>query len=66
MNSHDISDAKNPDLRASLAALRRASHMARVTAMKTGTNIVIVKDGQMVRIPAEELRRRVEATIHNR
>jgi len=57
MNTKDISTAKDPDLRASLVALRRASQMARRTAIQTGTNLVVVKDGQMIRIPADELRR---------
>jgi hypothetical protein len=65
MSTHDISTAKDPDLRTSLVALRRASQMARRTAIQTGTNIVIVKDGHMVRIPAEELRRQLETPIHH-
>lgn len=57
MTPQDLSKAKNPDLRASLAAMRRAAEMARKTAIQTGTDIVIVKDGKPVRITAEELRR---------
>ena len=55
MNKKDISTAKDPDLRGSLPALRRASEQARKTAIQTGTNLVLVKDGQTVRIPAERL-----------
>jgi hypothetical protein len=62
MKTKDISTAKDPDLRTSLGALRRASQMARRTAIQTGTNLVIVKDGRLVRIPAEELRRQAEAS----
>jgi hypothetical protein len=57
MSAQDISKAKDPDLRASLAALQRAASLARETAMQTNTNIVIVEDGKLVRISAEELRR---------
>ena len=57
MTQQELSQAKNPDLRASLAAMRRAAEMARNTAIQTNTEIVIVKDGKPVRIPAEELRK---------
>lgn len=61
MNVKDISNAKDPDLRASLDALRRAAQQARKTAIQTETNLVIVKDGQLKRISADELRRQAEA-----
>lgn len=57
MTEQELSKAKNPDLRASLAAMRRAAEMARSTAIQTNTEIVIVKDGKPVRITAEELRK---------
>ena len=57
MTQMDISKARNPDLRASLAAMRRAAAMARQTAIQTDTGIVIVRDGKPVLISAEELRR---------
>ena len=57
MTQRDLSNAKNPDLRASLAAMRRAAAMARSTAIQTNTEIVIVKDGKPVHITAEELRK---------
>ena len=50
MKTKDISEAKDPDLRASMAALQRAALQARKTAIQTGTNLVIVKDGQLLRI----------------
>ena len=56
MNEGDISNAKNPDLRPSQEALRRAAELARQTAIQTDTDLIIVKDGRMVRIPAAELR----------
>lgn len=57
MTEQELSKAKNPDLRASLAAMRRAADMARRTAIQTNTEIVIVKDGKPVRVTAEELRK---------
>jgi len=60
MKAKDISEAKDPDLRASMAALQRAALQARKTAIQTGTNLVIVKDGQLLRISAEELSQQTE------
>lgn len=57
MMRRDLSEAKNPDLRGSLAAMRRAAEMARQIAIQTNTEIVIVQDGKPVHITAEELRR---------
>ncbi|MDR0842126.1 MAG: hypothetical protein LBP68_01750 [Acidobacteriota bacterium] len=57
MKPRDISTAKNPDLRASLAAMQRAAMLARKTAIQTETSIVIARDGQLVHVSAEELRR---------
>ena len=56
MTQQELSKARNPDLRASLAAMRRAAELARQTAMQTNTAIVVVLDGKLVRIPAEQLR----------
>jgi hypothetical protein len=61
MTQQELSKAKNPDLRASLAAIRRAAEMARRTAIQTNTEIVIVKDGKPVRVTAEELRKEQRA-----
>jgi hypothetical protein len=52
----DISEAKDPDLRNSMTALRRAAELARETAIRTDTDIVVVKDGRLVSIPAQVLR----------
>jgi imidazolonepropionase-like amidohydrolase len=54
--ARDISEAKDPDLRNSLAAMQRAAQMARKIAIQTNTGIVVVSDGKIVRITAEELR----------
>lgn len=61
MKLQDISQARNPDLRASLAALRRAAALARKTAIDTDTELVVVREGRIVRIPAETLRREATA-----
>lgn len=60
MTTGDISNAKNPDLRASQAALRRAAELARQTAIQTDTDLIIVKDGKTVRIPAAVLREQTQ------
>jgi hypothetical protein len=57
MTQRDLSQAKNPDLRASLAAMQRAAEMARQTAIQTDTALVVVQDGKLKRITAEELRK---------
>ena len=56
MTQKELSKAKNPDLRASLVAIKRAAQLARKVAMQTDTAIIVVKDGKLVRIPAEQLR----------
>ena len=60
MKTKDISEAKDPDLRASMAALQRASLLARKTAIQTDTHLIIVKDGRLLRLSAEELRQRAK------
>ncbi len=56
MKTRDIAEAKSPDLRNALAAMRRAAEMARQTAIQTNTGIIMVKDGKIVHISAQELR----------
>jgi len=55
MNADNVAKAKDPDVRAALGALRRAAQSARKTAIQTGTHLVIVKNGRLQRISAEEL-----------
>jgi hypothetical protein len=57
MKAQDLTKARSPELRASLAAMRRAAALARKTAIQTNTDLVIVEDGKLVRIPADQLRR---------
>ena len=56
MTMKNIQEANDPDLRASAAAMSRAAAAARKTAIQTGTNLIIVKDGKLIRIPAPTLR----------
>lgn len=60
MKRKDISKASNPDLRASPAALRRAALLARKIAIETNTEIVVVRDGRIVHVSAETLRREAD------
>jgi hypothetical protein len=52
----DIQEAKDPDVRASVAAMNRAADAARKIAIQTGTDLIIVQDGKLTRIPPEILR----------
>jgi hypothetical protein len=52
----NIEEANDPDLRASFAAMKRAAEAARRTAIQTGTDLIVVKDGKITRIPAKDLR----------
>ncbi len=56
MSKTDLSRARNPDIRASLAGMKRAAALARQIAIQTNTEIVLVRDGKPVRVSAAELR----------
>lgn len=58
MTQEELWKAKNPDIRNSLIAMKRAAEMARQIAIQTNTAIVLFKDGKVVRIPADQLRER--------
>jgi hypothetical protein len=60
MTEQELSKAHNADLRASLAAMRRAARQARRLANQTRTAIVIAKDGKVLRVPAAELQRQAD------
>jgi hypothetical protein len=62
MKPKDISEAKDPNLAAALIALRRAAALARKIAIQTDTHIVIMENGQLIRIGADELRRQAKET----
>jgi imidazolonepropionase-like amidohydrolase len=57
MNEKDLHLARNKDIPGSLAAMKRAAVMARELAVQTNTAIVVVRDGKIVRITADELRK---------
>ena len=61
MKTSELQQAKNPDLIASVAAIKRAAQLARQTAIQTNTAIVIIKDGVLCRISAEELKQQERA-----
>jgi len=45
MNERPIAEARDPDLRSSVAAIERAARSARDLARRTGTLIVISRNG---------------------
>ena len=53
----DIATARDPLLRGSLTAMARAAALARKVAIQTDTAIIVVQEGRIVRVTAEELRR---------
>lgn len=57
MTQQELVKANDPDLRLSLEAMKRAAYSARKTAIQTDTAIVIVKDEQIIRVSADELRK---------
>lgn len=61
MTRSEIGKAKDKDLGASMEAMKRAAALARKTAMQTDTAIVVIKDKKLVRVTAEQLRKKVGA-----
>jgi hypothetical protein len=57
MTPQELLTAKNQDLIASLAAMKRAAALARQQAIQTNTAIVILKDKQIIRLTAEDIRK---------
>jgi uncharacterized protein YacL (UPF0231 family) len=55
MNQDQVGQARDKDLPSSLIAIRRAAQAARDTAVRTGTAIIVWRNGQVVRISANEL-----------
>jgi len=47
----------DPDLTIALEALKRASQMARKIAIQTNTEVIVLRDGVITHISAEELRK---------
>jgi imidazolonepropionase-like amidohydrolase len=57
MNEKDLHLARNKYILTSLIAMKRAAIMARELAVQTNTAIIVVRDGKIVRITADELRK---------
>jgi hypothetical protein len=53
MNKQPIDQARDPDLRRSYAALRRAAQRAREVAGQTGTAIVVSRQGVIEHVQPE-------------
>ena len=56
MNLSELSNAKDADLLASVAAMKRAAQLARSIAIQTNTAIIVQQDGELVRKTAAELK----------
>ncbi|TAN47871.1 MAG: hypothetical protein EPN21_16300 [Methylococcaceae bacterium] len=57
MIQNDLAKAKDPDLRASLQAMKRAAEEARKLAIQTNTGIVILQNEKVIHLSADELQR---------
>jgi len=55
--TESISNAKNKDLAGSLIAIKRAAQSARELAVRTNTAIIVFREGKIVRVTADELRK---------
>ena len=51
----DIREARDPAMRGSLAALERAAEDARRIAIQTGTELIVMRNGQICRLQPEEI-----------
>lgn len=60
MKAQDLAKAKSPELRASLASLERACALARERATQTDTDRGSVKDGPLIKVSANQLRRELQ------
>jgi len=56
MTDKHIESARDPDLAGSFAALQRAARRARELAARTGTELIVQREGRIKRVPvpAEE------------
>lgn len=55
MNQKSFEDLRDDDIRLSFQALKRAGLRARELARRTGTALVVVRNGQIVHVPPHEL-----------
>jgi len=61
MTQHELHNAKDKNLVASLEAIKRAAQLARKEAIQTDTAIVVLKDQKIVRLTAEDIRQEGKA-----
>lgn len=61
MIRHELGKAKDQDLVTSMAAMKRAAAMARKAAVQTDTAIVVVQGKKIVRVTADDLRKKAGA-----
>jgi len=52
----------NKELTSITTALKRASQLARETAIATNTSLIIMQDGKIVKIPADKLKAEKQIT----
>ena len=57
MTLDQLARAKDKDLPASVAAMKRAARMARQQAVRTETAVVVLRNQVPVRVTADELRK---------
>ena len=55
MNLKPISQAKDAEMRHAIYAMQRAAQMACKVAIQTNTKLVVMRDGQLLEISAQEL-----------
>jgi len=60
MTAESAPSTRHIDVEASTAALLRAAASARKTAIATNTCLVVMQNYEVVRIPAEELRKQAQ------
>ncbi len=58
MNPKPLSEARDEDAKHMMAAMLRAAQRAREIAAQTGTGIIIVRDGKLIReVPGDPKRK---------
>ncbi len=62
MNTKDIRLSPDPDMAGSYAAMQRAGRSAEDLAIRTNTAIITMIDGKVIRLTADEIIKRREAT----
>lgn len=63
MKAEGIAKITDEDLRGSVNAIQRAALEARKIAIQTNTAIIVMQNGKMVRMTADELRQQSAASL---